>query len=611
MASLTAHGLLNGESVKSNPFLIFSAEGTTIDLVKSVCNRLTKPVVLQIQRDVNAALGFLEQSPTVCVLADLGSATEPSCTLFLQKFRNLKGYSATHLVILAENIDPKLMVLGAEFAAFRLVSQPDRSSGLKDALEAVLADVSRPSGLRAALMKLSQAQRAGNIGEADRILEDCYQLYRDETDVLLEYGAMCIRKGKLDKAEKIAEKLSTSKATENDSLRVSNFLARVRLKQGNVGGALSILDRANLLSPDNLERLVLLGDVCRVRGEREKAEQSYKRVLELEPGHTSGKKGMGLVALSQGDANRALDFFRDCFTEEETGSFFNNTAVLAVRRKQFSKAEKLYSVAGEAFVDTSLRSKVAFNMGLMFRRWAKPDQALRKFHEAIALNPGYAKAADQLRMLGAEVPASLQDEDLGKMGSLGGAREQESPLMEQIAGLNSQVVGQRGAGAAETVAQRGSQWGLDAPDQDSVADRFPEPVSVAEFGLFDFADDELSGKGARVVETPIESEVARPSGSGIRSIDDPVRDVKPLTVESLLAQTRPRPSADRKRNAAGVDANKSFSQIKSQSNTASSKVPQGGQGKTQNASGQRGAKPQPMKRAAGGPAFIDDDDDDV
>lgn len=581
--------------MKSSPFLLLSAEGKTADLVKGVCSGLSKPVVLQIQREAEAALACLEQKLVVCVIADLGTAAHFPSTLFLQKFRKLKGYSAIHLVMLADSIDSRVMCLGAEFAAFRLVSGRERNSTLKDALESVLADLSKPVGLRAALLKLSQAQRAGNIGESDRILEDCYQLYRDETDVLLEYGAMCLRKGKLDKAEKVAETLSQSQSNDNGSLRVSNFLARVRLKQGNVGGALSVLDRAHLLSPDNLERLVLLGDVCRVRGQIDRAEQSYKRVLELESGNTSARKGMGLAALSQGDANRALDFFRGCFTEEEMGSFFNNTAVLAVRRKQYSKAEQLYNVADGAFVDASLRSRVAFNMGLMFRRWAKPDQAVRKFQEAMTLKPGYAKAAEQLRVLGAVGSAPLQDEGRGSMAAVKGTTERGVPSLARISALNSQ--GDLGLASDQTAQNHG-------------AGRISEPVSDSEFRLFDFADDDLSGKGARVVETPLESEVAGSLGTDIRTLEAPVRDVKPFRVESMLAQTVPRPTDEAKANGAGVHARRLVGKRSSLSSAASSKPLQAGQARAQTAAAAHRAKAPVIRRASGGPAFIDDDDDD-
>lgn len=557
--------------MKTNSFLILTNSEETAARVQSVCSRLAKPVGLQVFGTVDDALLSLEQSPVQCVLVDYNGLTAQGSGLFLQKFRALNGRSATHLVILAQEIASRLLVVGAEFGAFRLVGTSDESAVLKEALEAVVADLNRPSGLRSALMKLSQAQMAGNYGEADRILEDCYQLYRDETDVSLEYGAMCLRKGKLDKATKIADKLSASRTIDIHSLRVSNFLVRVRLKQGNIGGALSILDRANLLSPDNLERLVLLGDVCRVQGDVARAEQSYQRVLELEPNNVSGKKGMGLLALSQGEANRALDFFRECFTEEETGSFFNNTAVLAVRRKQFSKAEKLYSAAGTAFADTDLRSKVAFNMGLMFRRWAKPDKALEKFQEAMSLNPGYTKAADQMRALRATPESVAQRRDLS-----------ERLTMMELGAMGPEV---------------------SAPAE-------PAGEVAAELGLFDFADRDLAAWGAREIETPLEAEPQQePSaGSGIRTISEPVRDVKPFTVDSFLSQTRPQPDAPRSPNER-TGPSRAGSQSASKRMSSKQGSSQGPADREEPSPAVKG-RARPPRKVSNGPAFIDDDDED-
>ncbi len=522
--------------MKKNQFLVFSANEENTNLCRTLSGRLTHPASATFVTEVPQALDTLQGKGISSVVVDYSSLEASESVLFFQKMRQTRGHSFTPLVVIAEEITPELMSLGSEYVFFRIVGSEQRSERLKTALDAVLQELSKPSGLRSAFQKLSHAQRMGHFGEADRILEDCYQLYPDNPDVLVEYGNLCLRKGKLDLAERIATRLAKS---GQESLRVSNFAARVRLKQGNFGGALTLLDRANVLSPKNLERLILMGDVLRVQGDAVQAEEKYKEALSLEPENRLGRKGMGLSALSQGEADRALEFFTGAFTEEETGSFFNNTAVLAVRRHHFDKAKKLYSAASSAIEDRKLKAKVVFNMGLMYRRWSKPSEAVEKFREAHQLDPSYEKAERHLEQMGA-------------------------------AATSPQLASERSTALAADSADPLSTLSGMSPSGPELSP--PDPSSV------DFADSILDGSNPMTHETPLEAE--RP-GSGIRTIEEPIADIKPFSVAALTSRSKAPPP--KRRSAAQSGGIK-----KQEPSQASS-----------------------MKKASGSEsAFIDEDEDD-
>ena len=339
-------------------------------------------------------------------------SSAPQSVLFYQKLRILDGHSQTPIIAVVQEITAKHLALSSDYTFFRIVAMSESPGGatMRSALQALTADLARPPAIRQAFQRMSLALQEGRQGDADAAIEECYQVYRDDPEVLLEFGNHCIRRGQLEKADRVFSKLS---GRGQSSLRVCNFLARMQLLRGNAGAALSILEKADLISPGNLDRLVLMGDSFRIQGEFKVAEEKYRQAMVIDNSCQSAVKGLGLVALSQGEADRALELFSSTCTEEEIAGFFNNTAVLAVKRAHFGQANGLYAAAAQKLKNPETKARVLFNMGLMFRRWNKPSEAFARFREALALDPSLEKADRHLAIVAGVMPAAqLSEQDL-------------------------------------------------------------------------------------------------------------------------------------------------------------------------------------------------------
>ena len=317
---------------------------------------------------------------------------------FMQKFRALAGHSQTPLLVCDATITAQHLWYASDYNFFRIIEGKGGSGALKAALESLAGELARPAAVRQAFVKLAQAVQDGRAGDAESIVDECFQLHRDDPKVLLECGNYWLRQGQVAKVDKAFARLQS---LANPSLRVSSFLARVEMKRGNAPGALQIMERADALSPGNLERLVLMGDAFRVTGQDERANESYSGALAIDSTCRPAQRGLGLVALNQGEVDRALALFGQACTEDETAGFFNNSAILLVKRSQFDQARGLYEAASRALKNPTTMAKVCFNQGLMYRRWGKANEAADRFREALKCDPALEKADRHLALVAA------------------------------------------------------------------------------------------------------------------------------------------------------------------------------------------------------------------
>jgi Flp pilus assembly protein TadD len=344
------------------------------------------PQVVETHSDALAA--FVVKRPDIVVYDWSVSDMQESCA-FLQKLRKSGGCRGVPILVFAKELSAQLVAIGTEYGFTKVLTERSLAKTLSPAIESILSDLARPSSLRTQLLRLDSAFEKKAYGEVDRLVEDFYHLHPEHPRAVVEYSNLCIRRGNWTKASQVAQ---TAREKFPDNLRVSNLSIRIAMHEGDKAGALALLEKSDLLSPKNIERMVLFGDVFRASGDNDSARAFYDQALEVDPQNPEARKGLGVVELSEGDINSALDLFRDSASEEEIGGFFNNTAVLAVREMQFEKAVRLYKAANRALNSKVLKAKVTFNLGLAYRKWNKQDEAVRAFCEAVDLDPAYEKA---------------------------------------------------------------------------------------------------------------------------------------------------------------------------------------------------------------------------
>src|SRR5215467_12034836 len=80
-------------------------------------------------------------------------------------------------------------------------------------------------------------------------------------------------------------------------------------RQGDLQGAVRILEAASTAAPENLDICVELGNTLRAMSRLDEAESEYRRVLDRLPAHFGALVGLAHVAKQRGDRPGALAHF--------------------------------------------------------------------------------------------------------------------------------------------------------------------------------------------------------------------------------------------------------------------------------------------------------------
>lgn len=196
-------------------------------------------------------------------------------------------------------------------------------------------------------------------------------------------GNLLFANDQLDEAEIMFQRAVMEK---KDSILALNALGKIALARGDNKSAKKYLTAAMSKSPDNIERLCNLGDICLQDMEIEKANQLFSKALALDDAHSRSKSG------KSHSKNIAvwLDQIQDIPTSY--ASMLNSMAISMARSGQFQECIDHYKQALKIVGDDKLKSKLSFNLGLGYARWKKHALAKEWFQKSVDYDPAFKKA---------------------------------------------------------------------------------------------------------------------------------------------------------------------------------------------------------------------------
>ncbi len=205
----------------------------------------------------------------------------------------------------------------------------------------------------------------------------------------------------LDDAERWLHSVATRYPQD---LRTKHLQARCAMRRGQFEKAYEILQEASLISPNNVERLVELGNILLNMDRVKEAMSRFKAALKLDEGSREAKTGRAQCQMLLGQVNEAVKMLGQMDNPEELASVFNGAAILAIRQQRFEQGLDLYKAAiGFVSHDNSSVARVFFNMGVGLVKWGKPKTALAAFERAAELDPKLEKAKHNQNVLQASL----------------------------------------------------------------------------------------------------------------------------------------------------------------------------------------------------------------
>jgi tetratricopeptide (TPR) repeat protein len=312
-------------------------------------------------------------------------------------------------VIMVEKITPDVMALANDAQITKVLSRSSSvlavatELGMTVVANAGLSDIQRD-------IRNMRLRPDGEVAqeEIDQKIEAAFETFAHDPEVKIEYANLELRRDELDKAQELAEDL-ISQGKQN--VRAMNLLARVLMKKGEPDTAVKILEKADILSPNNCDRLIEMGGVFFAQGNLGKAKKCFKNALQIEPAREEAAKGLGQVHISEGDAAAAIDLFRGNLSEEESAGVFNNAAVNAVNAGDLEKGLMLYESAFKCLKTNKYKHKVLFNVALAQKKSGNLEEAHRTLKQVLEFDPSFMKAKRQLAAVEAELMEKPIDED--------------------------------------------------------------------------------------------------------------------------------------------------------------------------------------------------------
>jgi tetratricopeptide (TPR) repeat protein len=264
-----------------------------------------------------------------------------------------------------------------------------------------------------------------------------------------------------------------------------NGKAKLYTKMGRYKEAMDTLKAAQKLSPQNIERLSLMGEIEISLKNPEAAIDNFKKALQVDQKDTKAKVGL---AVAKG-MTKAMELQTQAADEDmSVAKMINNLGVNLARQGQYEKAIKYYLMSFAFMGTKDLQARVSFNMGLGFKKWNKMPQAKFWLEKSVALSNGsFAKAANHLAGL----------EAIEGVAGLGGVapKKQTQPQFEPVS-KDTKPASPPPVPTPVPVAEPTSA--PDAPDEDL---SFLEEESVANLSP---ANGPVSGTPSKAFDSMVE-----------------------------------------------------------------------------------------------------------
>jgi Flp pilus assembly protein TadD len=200
-----------------------------------------------------------------------------SCTLAEQLIRVANYDRAEDILITALRQHGEDAALWEAAGDLRL-----RQNRLQDAVQAYLQSLKRDPGRIGARLSLAQAyRRSGQVSQSTEELEKVLQLDPANSGANAELARESLDAGKQEDALRLAQRVLT---TDANNLTANEVCAEVMIRENNLQGARSTLEKLVQLNPANARFHYLLGRVLSKLSLRQEAEREFELSKKLEGG---------------------------------------------------------------------------------------------------------------------------------------------------------------------------------------------------------------------------------------------------------------------------------------------------------------------------------------
>jgi len=233
------------------------------------------------------------------------------------------------------------------------------------------------------------------FGQAEKLLLPRIKANPTSKTHLAMYAELLFRAKNLDKAEEILMRILKMDANYIPAL---NLLSKVYLKMQRFDEGMRLLEKAKALSPYNVDRLLVIGEMHLGSGKADKAEESFRGVLKLNPIDEKASYGLGRSLAVQGRVDESRRVLASLNKSAELACFFNNKGILLVQASKFEEGISLYKNAIKVMDDKKREYLLLYNIALAYSKLGYLNEALDYGEKAKEIAPAnYLKIDDFMK----------------------------------------------------------------------------------------------------------------------------------------------------------------------------------------------------------------------
>ncbi len=170
-----------------------------------------------------------------------------------------------------------------------------------------------------------------------------------------------------------------------DSIMILNVLGKSLMKLRDFEAALRCFEKAQTMSPLNIERLCQIAEANAEVKKVDAANEALEEAQDIDPDSEKVSEAQAKVAFSQGDSQSAKEILSQLDSLSEVVSFMNNKAVSHAVIGDIDESIELYDRCLDSVPDDrpDVRASVFYNLGLAYAREAEYAQAKEKVEQAL------------------------------------------------------------------------------------------------------------------------------------------------------------------------------------------------------------------------------------
>jgi predicted Zn-dependent protease len=244
-----------------------------------------------------------------------------------------------------------------------------------------------PKSVEAHLLASRAARQAGDLQAADRHLRECQRLRQGTSDeITLEWSLLLATAGHLDEVEEYLHRRAAQ--SPDEAPLVWEALAQGYARVYRVLDALAVLERWLERRPDDVQALVVRGNVYRQVKASQNAAADFRRAVELDPGRDDARWGLAVSLVEIGRYQEALTHLEQLRPRRAGDPELRvRVARCYARLDRRDEARRLLE---EVLAEHPDNGPALLNLGQLLVQAGRPQEAEPWLHKAVrAMPPSY------------------------------------------------------------------------------------------------------------------------------------------------------------------------------------------------------------------------------